>query len=279
VLPGAVRKVGETQLKRYTDELAAVRAQLEDADLAAAAAAPVPDLTASGTALELAEAEAARQARTATLCESGAAALGELNARLAAHLATARPLLDRFATADDLARCTEGTGGDNTLRMSLAAYVMAARLEEVAAAASARLAAMSGGRYTLEHHDEVERGRGRSGLGLRVLDGWTGRYRLPASLSGGETFYTSLALALGLADVVAAEAGGITLETLFVDEGFGTLDEDTLEDVMGVLDELRSGGRVVGLVSHVDDLRQRIPSRLEVRKTRAGSQLRTTGAA
>lgn len=83
----------------------------------------------------------------------------------------------------------------------------------------------------------------------------------------------SLALALGLADVVAAETGGAQLDTLFVDEGFGTLDADALEDVMGILDELRAGGRTVGLVSHVDELRQRVPTQLRVRKSRSGSSL------
>jgi exonuclease SbcC len=133
---------------------------------------------------------------------------------------------------------------------------------------------MSGGRYTLVHSDDLERGRVRSGLSLRVVDEWTGAHRETASLSGGEAFYTSLALALGLADVVTAEAGGTAVETLFVDEGFGSLDEETLDEVMDVLDGLRSGGRAVGLVSHVPDLRDRIPSRLEVVKTRAGSRLR-----
>ena len=93
--------------------------------------------------------------------------------------------------------------------MSLSSYVLAARLEQVAAAASERLLVMSGGRYTLVHCDDAERGRGRSGLALRVVDSWTGRRRDTASLSGGESFYTSLALALGLADVVTAEAGAL----------------------------------------------------------------------
>jgi exonuclease SbcC len=162
--------------------------------------------------------------------------------------------------------------------MSLSSYVLAARLEQVAAAASERLQVMSGGRYSLEHCDETERGRGRSGLALRVVDGWTGRRRDTASLSGGESFYTSLALALGLADVVTAEAGGARVETLFVDEGFGSLDEETLQEVMDTLDALRSGGRVVGLVSHVPDLRDRIPARLEVVKTRWGSTVRQASA-
>jgi DNA repair protein SbcC/Rad50 len=132
---------------------------------------------------------------------------------------------------------------------------------------------MSSGRYTLHH--SVARGVGdrRGGLGLQVHDGWTGDLRDPATLSGGETFYTSLALALGLADVVAHEAGGTEIDTLFVDEGFGTLDADTLDEVMDVLDQLRSGGRAVGIVSHVAELRARVPAQVHVRKTRTGSTL------
>jgi DNA repair protein SbcC/Rad50 len=107
-----------------------------------------------------------------------------------------------------------------------------------------------------------------------VLDAWTGVERDPATLSGGETFSASLALALGLADVVTAEAGGTLLETLFVDEGFGSLDDDTLDEVMGVLDGLRDGGRTVGIVSHVADLRQRVPVQLRIEKGRAGSHVR-----
>ena len=108
-----------------------------------------------------------------------------------------------------------------------------------------------------------------------MIDRHTGEARSPASLSGGETFYTSLALALGLADVVRADAGGVNLDTLFIDEGFGTLDPDTLDQVMAVIDSLRDNGRAVGIVSHVADLKDRIPERLEIRVTPgAGSTTR-----
>jgi DNA repair protein SbcC/Rad50 len=154
--------------------------------------------------------------------------------------------------------------------------VLAARLEQVAAAASERLVRMSGGRYTLVHTDEGA-GRGRAGLGLRVVDAWTGVERDTTTLSGGESFFASLALALGLADVVTAEAGGAGIDTLFVDEGFGSLDEDTLDEVMDVLDGLRAGGRVVGVVSHVPELRQRISTQLHVHKGRRGSTVTVPG--
>ncbi|MCR8577924.1 SbcC/MukB-like Walker B domain-containing protein, partial [Streptomyces sp. Isolate_219] len=159
-------------------------------------------------------------------------------------------------------------------RMRLESYVLAARLEQVAAAASARLHRMSAGRYTLVHSDERAGGARRSGLGLHVIDAWTGHERDTSSLSGGETFFASLALALGLADVVTDEAGGTRLDTLFIDEGFGSLDEQTLDEVLDVLDSLRERDRSVGIVSHVADLKARIPAQLEVVKDRSGSTVR-----
>lgn len=208
-----------------------------------------------------------------TLADSAVRALTGLAAELEAHARETAPLRSRFAALDSVSRCVEGTGGDNTMRMRLSSYVLAARLEQVAEAASVRLAAMSGGRYLLVHTDGPSRGGARSGLGLAVIDGWTGVQRDPSSLSGGETFCTSLALALGLADIVQAEAGGSAIETLLVDEGFGSLDDETLDEVMDVLDGLRSAGRSVGLVSHVSDLRDRIPAQLEVVKSRIGSRI------
>ena len=136
-----------------------------------------------------------------------------------------------------------------------------------------RLGEMTDERYTLEQADEKGAGEQRGGLSLRVRDEWSGKQRDPATLSGGETFLVSLALALGLADTVSHEAGGIQLETLFIDEGFGALDATTLDAVMDTLDSLRDGGRVVGLVSHVIELRDRVPAQLEVHKARRGSTL------
>lgn len=163
--------------------------------------------------------------------------------------------------------------GDNSYKMSLGTYVLAARLEQVADAATERLLAMSDGRYALVHSDALS-GNKKAGLGLNVIDGWTGNRRDTATLSGGESFMAALALALGLADVVQAESGGIEIETLFVDEGFGSLDDQSLEQVMDALEGLRDGGRMVGLVSHVAELKQRIGAQLQVVKGRNGSTLR-----
>ena len=197
--------------------------------------------------------------------------LADLAPQLTGRLEDLKPLAERAAEARRLADLVAGLC-PNTLRMTLSSFVLAARLEEVAAAASERLLKMTSGRYSLVHTD-ARRGAGRSGLGLLACDTWTGVDRDTSTLSGGETFLASLALALGLADVVTAEAGGTRIEALFVDEGFGSLDEDTLEEVMTVLDGLREGGRMVGIVSHVAELRQRIPAQVRVRKGQAGSQL------
>ncbi|MGJ3188639.1 AAA family ATPase [Paenarthrobacter sp. FR1] len=177
----------------------------------------------------------------------------------------------------ELADTVRGAG-DNNYRMSLNAYVLAARLEQVALAASERLVAMSDGRYTLQHTDARAARNQKSGLGLEVVDEWTGQRRDTSTLSGGESFMASLALALGLADVVQQEAGGVDIETLFVDEGFGSLDDQALEQVMDALEGLRDGGRVVGLVSHVAEMKQRITNQLQVVKGRHGSSVRIAEA-
>jgi exonuclease SbcC len=155
--------------------------------------------------------------------------------------------------------------------MRLSAYVLATRLDQVVAAANERLGHMRDQRYLLQRTDRAARKGSQAGLGLEVVDEWTGDVRAPSSLSGGETFVVSLSLALGLADVVTQEAGGTEIETLFIDEGFGMLDADTLDDVMDRLDGLRAGGRTVGVVSHVTEVRNRIPTQVHVEKGRTGS--------
>lgn len=250
-----------------------VVAELSRPLLVEASSQPAPDLVAMRAVLDDSEADLRRATADQALAERGASALRRLESELAAHELAADDLRQSFARLDELSRCVDGTGGGNTLRMRLSAYVLAARLEQVAAAATERLEVMSGGRYALVHSAELAKGGARSGLSLRVVDGWTGVERDTATLSGGESFLASLSLALGLADVVQAESGGATIETLFVDEGFGTLDDDTLDEVMTVLDGLRDGGRTVGVVSHVAELRQRIPARVEVVKGRDGSRL------
>ncbi len=165
--------------------------------------------------------------------------------------------------------------GEGNLRSTtLSTFVLLQRFEDVVAAANDRLTIMSSGRFSLLRTDEREGRARKAGLGLIVRDHHTETNRDPHTLSGGETFYVSLCLALGLADVVTSEAGGISLDTLFIDEGFGSLDPDTLDGVLGELSRLQAGGRSVGIVSHVAELKSRIPERVEIsRRARGGSTL------
>jgi exonuclease SbcC len=268
---------GQQQLEAACDAhrtaLAEADAVLSDPLLAEAAAGPAADPDAAAAELAGTDADVSQASGRAAVCARRVADLARLDADLTEALAAWAPVAEQHAVAERLANLVQGQGSDNARRMRLSAYVLAERLAQVAAAATHRLQRMSGGRYSLTHTTEGE-GRGRrGGLGLRVVDAWSGQERDPGTLSGGESFLASLALALGLADVVGAEAGGAAIETLFIDEGFGTLDEDTLDEVMDTLDGLREGGRAVGIVSHVAELRQRIPTQLRVHKGRQGSTL------
>ncbi len=252
-----------------------------DACAAAVAAPEFDGLAVADLDQALAEADAAEDAAAhADAAARGASLAGEQARSMAAGFAGAREsvrsaALDHAALGESagpvvhLAKLARGVAGQR--RVNLTTYVLRQWFEQVVAAANVRLTGMSSGRYELVRVDEGASRSERSGLTLQVLDRHTGEHRNPRSLSGGETFYTSLALALGLADVVRAEAGGVDLDTLFIDEGFGSLDADTLDQVMAVIDELRDRGRSVGIVSHVHELKSRIAERIEVRRLPDGS--------
>lgn len=189
--------------------------------------------------------------------------LADLVSRAGAAHAAIAGLAEDYAVVARLANTVSGRA-PNTLRMTLESFVLAAELEEIVEAANLRLSDMSSGRYRLQHSDALAARGAASGLGLEIMDAHTGMARPAQSLSGGETFLASLALALGLAEVVTARAGGVRLDTLFIDEGFGSLDDDTLELAMRTLDELRQGGRTVGLISHVAAMKEQIPAQLAV---------------
>ncbi len=223
----------------------------------------------SGSATESAQArDAAVAAETAAAARSDRfTALRDEYTDRAASSQQARDARDVALT---LADSLEGSP-PNDRRMRLESFVLASKLERIVAAANARLQVMSAGQYRLEHDDDKQYRNTQAGLGLRIADSHTGQSRSTKSLSGGETFLASLSLALGLAETVTAEAGGIRLSTLFIDEGFGSLDADTLEVAMSTLDELRSGGRTIGLISHVEAMKEQIPAKLEVTKAADGS--------
>ncbi|MFY9914094.1 MAG: SbcC/MukB-like Walker B domain-containing protein, partial [Nocardioidaceae bacterium] len=259
--------------RAHAAEKAATDKQLADPTLVQAAISPKPDLDLLIRQTEQASAAAGQAATRAARLEEAAGRLQTLVDELDLAAARWRPLRERRDVADHVAAMVAGTARDNVSKTRLSHYVLAARLEQVVAAANLRLRGICAGRYELEHTLTRGVGDARGGLGLRVLDNYTGARRDPATLSGGETFYVSLALALGLADLVNTEIGGAELSTLFVDEGFGSLDADTLDEVMDELDALRTGGRSVGLVSHLAELRIRVPTQLSVVRSRQGSRL------
>jgi exonuclease SbcC len=163
--------------------------------------------------------------------------------------------------------------GDNESRMSLQRFVLATRLEEVLQVANEHISHMTQDRYRLLRSEDVGDRRSGSGLDLLVHDAYTGDRRPVATLSGGEGFMAALSLALGLSDVVQSISGGRHLETIFIDEGFGSLDSEALDRAMEALSGLRDTGRLVGLISHVSELKQRVSARLEVNQTQEGSTL------
>ncbi|OLO72890.1 exonuclease SbcC [Actinomyces oris] len=253
-----------------------VRLGLEDPQIAALSGQEEDRLEAA--TVELAQADAA--ARQAASAQARTAESHE-------HLRRAVDGVEQAATAyeeaagssADLIRVANLARGENQASTPLATWVLQARFEEVLVFANERLSQMSSGRYELIRvAEETSQRRRRKGLGLAVVDHLGDeRTRDPRTLSGGETFYVSLSLALALADVVSAESGGVSLETLFIDEGFGTLDADTLQAVMAQIDHLRAGGRTVGIVSHVAELRDQIAERIAVRRVSSGgSTLKVT---
>jgi exonuclease SbcC len=276
----AMRSAGQVEqlaalVREHEQARARAEQELLDPDVAAAATRPAPDLDALGEAVHTAALATAEAREEASLLAGRTERLGRLRSELDTALAAWAPVRQGHVVATRVAAMVDGTSPDNELRMRLSAYVLAHRLAQVVDAANLRLSTMSDRRYSLEHSGRRGAGETRGGLSLLVRDDWSGERRDPATLSGGETFVVSLALALGLADVITQEAGGADLDTLFVDEGFGSLDADTLDDVMDTLDALRDGGRVVGVVSHVAEMRDRIPTQLLVDKQRTGSTLRT----
>uniref|UniRef100_UPI003D8E7F8B AAA family ATPase n=1 Tax=Gordonia sp. B7-2 TaxID=3420932 RepID=UPI003D8E7F8B len=263
----------ESTLQQAITLRSAALETLGDPDVTSALEGDPVDTGALAASLALARGAADKAASSHAVAARRAADLERYVAEFWAASDALAPLQAKCAELSGLAELVSGHG-QNARRMSLHSYVLAARLEEVLVAASARLHQMSSGRYEFVHTDAVgPRGR-RGGLGIEVRDEYTGAVRATTTLSGGETFFASLALALGLADVVSAESGGRVLDTIFIDEGFGTLDPEALDLVMGVLDDLRSGGRVVGVVSHVDELRARIPAQLQVVRGDSGSTVR-----
>lgn len=266
----AGREEVEKRIRAYEDAQTAL-AEAEKKAAREAAGVAKPDLAKLKAARE--EASAAWTAGT----REAAALAQELKERrsreeqLEKLAAEARTLEDAYHTAGILA---EVAVGQNAHRMHFQTYVLRTILAEVTDAANQRLLRMTHGQYRMERREGVADRRQSAGLDLEIFDENTGCARPLATLSGGESFLAALALALGLADVVTSYAGGIRLDTIFIDEGFGTLDAETLDLAIKTLMELQKGGRLVGIISHVEELKSRIDVRLEVEKGEDGSTAR-----
>ncbi|MCX5951863.1 MAG: SMC family ATPase [Cyanobacteria bacterium] len=274
-LAAALRSAEQRQSwsQRINDDQEALRSQraLLAAPELVAVAEQRPD-----TAAAEAAAAAADQARSTAL-ERHTQARGsydDLSRLSGEHRRQAEALADQQQQAQTLSTIADRCNGKLPPYISLQRWVLSAYLAEICQYANQRLAMMTSGRYQLRLSDGGGRGGRQAGLGLRVLDAFTGEEREVSSLSGGETFQASLALALGVADTVQAHTGGVHLDALFVDEGFGSLDPDNLQLAMDELDRLRAGGRLIGIISHVGALRERIRAGLEVIGGDQGSRVR-----
>ena len=265
----------EAVVSRFDGELTSARDRLERANEAAKLVREPPDLEALKAACDTAETAAREAEGTWAAASKDTArwkqaldALDELESQAAG-------LYQRYALVGRLA---DVACGENPLRLSFQRYVLGTYLDEVLDHASFRLVRMSGGRYRLQRKSVVGDARRAAGLELEVFDETTGEARPASTLSGGEGFLASLALALGLAEAVQSHAGGVRLETIFIDEGFGSLDPEALDEAIDTLLDLAAGtagsGRLVGVISHVPELRQRIDCRLEVTPSRRGSTAR-----
>ena len=274
----------EAQRKQLADQRAALEAQAAQAQQAAAAAeATVCTLEAQQTSentlppQELAVLQA-RQTELQTARSQLTAAEKALNARLVPnrnaaaqyrqHSARLTALEHRWQWVSALSATAGGTLSSKQ-KIRLEAYIQMNYLDRILVHANTRLMQMTAGQYELERIG-AENQRSQSGLDLGVIDHYNGTRRSVKTLSGGESFKASLALALGLSDEVQSAAGGIRLDTLFLDEGFGSLDEDSLEQAIRVLAGLTEGDRLVGIISHVGALKDRVDRQVVVRKARSG---------
>jgi exonuclease SbcC len=262
------RKLLDQQIQEFAARLTSARERLERAERASSQVLQQPDVVALEAAV-LAANEQEQQLRVAAeLTRDRLQQANGLITRLEKLAADRQEAEENHSLFAGLYEISAGrlTG------VSFERYVLGFLLDEVSLFANLRLKEMTRGRYRLRRREDRSDKRKGAGLDLEVIDGFTGEARPVQTLSGGETFLASLSLALGLADVVQSRAGGIHLETLFVDEGFGTLDPETLDLAIKALLDLQQGGRLVGIISHVPELKESIDARLAIIPTDKGSR-------
>lgn len=262
------------QVEAYQRRLAELDGALHNYHAQLAEKTP-PDLAALTTLTEAAQAEEHTQLDAWRALDGRLTTLQGVRQKLTAARAAQAELEAQYRVWGTLSEVANGRTGN---RISLQRFVLGVLLDDVLIQASERLVRMSRGRYQLVRREDPSKGNKASGLELDVADTYTGKSRSVATLSGGESFMAALALALGLSDVVQAYAGGIQLDTLFIDEGFGSLDQDALDQAIAMLSELQMGGRMIGIISHVSELKEQMPVRVEVRASRLGSSVEVKGA-
>ncbi|GIU29976.1 AAA family ATPase [Shewanella sp. MBTL60-007] len=229
-----------------------------------------PDMAEFETRLESIQAEQQAAENAWQSLQSRVTQLMQTQKQLKEADAKAKTLEDEYAVIGTLSEVANGQTGN---KISLQRFVLSVLLDDVLLEASHRLQLMSKGRYRLLRKEERAKGNKASGLELEVEDAYTSKVRPVATLSGGESFMAALSMALGLSDVVQAYAGGIKLDTLFIDEGFGSLDQDSLDLAVRTLMDLQSSGRMIGVISHVSEMKEQIGTRLDINKSAVGSEV------
>lgn len=273
----AAAKLAEPQVKQRQEWIAARQGEIQEAQGALAQAQEqarglgAPDLNSLQEATAAAEQSLGEAQQKLSDLQAQAKTLATLDAQLAQIAGEFAELERKYAIIGKLA---DSATGANPMRLKFHRYVLGSLLDDVLWAASQRLKTMTRGRYRLDRVQTLEDKRMVGGLDLEVFDAYTGQSRPVATLSGGESFQASLSLSLGLADAVGQRAGGIRMETMFIDEGFGSLDAESLDEAMNAIRDLQQGGRVVGIISHVPELRQVVGARIEITSSGQGSEAR-----
>jgi exonuclease SbcC len=262
------------RVEAYQRRLAELEGALENYQAQLAEKTP-PNLAALTAQAESAQAQENSQLEAWRQLDGRLTTLQNIHQKLAAAHASQAELEAQYQLWGTLSEVANGRTGH---RISLQRFVLGVLLDDVLIQASERLVRMSRGRYQLVRREDPSKGNKASGLELDVADTYTGKNRPVATLSGGESFMAALSLALGLSDVVQAYAGGIQLDTLFIDEGFGSLDQDALDQAIAMLSELQMSGRMIGIISHVSELKEQMPVRIEVSASRHGSSVAVKGA-
>lgn len=260
------RRSAASRLEEYRQTVLVLRQQIAELE-AASRGREIVDLTQFETSiaamkLELEDNAAARQRAERFMQDAE-----RLHAAIEQASRRVRQIEEELEQILDLYQVIKG---DNQKRISFERYILIDYLDKILQAANARLQRLSNGQFYLVRRDRTEaRGR-QSGLGLDVYDAYTGQNRDVKTLSGGEKFNASLALALGMTDVIQAHQGGVSIEMMFIDEGFGSLDEEALQKAIATLVDLQKAGRMIGVISHVNELKEAFPAVIEVTKTKEG---------